>query len=192
MSEANEVYLVLKPGVTRADFASAAADAGLAFFQELPGDGNREAYQQMWGWPNLEHPTAGVYYLESPLYGFPYVVVQGSELPLLAGKLTNRLAVYTRAELIDDAMNATEHNEKVHAINRLALVFVECEPAVLAIITNYILAGATPLLREAAVNAVGFRAWPQFRPLLEALAEQEKEANVRERAAAVLAAWPAQ
>jgi hypothetical protein len=191
MSE-EKVCLVLKPGVARADFARAAANAGFAFFEERPGDGDRVPYEQVWGWPNLECPTAGVYYHESPFVSFPYIVVAGSELPLLAGKLTDRLAIYTREELIDDAMNATEHNEQVHAINRLALGFVDFQPAVFAIITNSILAGATPLLREAAVNAVGFRAWPHFRPLLKALAEQEKEANVRERAAALLAVWPVQ
>lgn len=191
MSEVKEVCLVLKPGVTRADFAHAAADVGFAFSKEVPG-GNRVSYQQVWGWPNLERPTAGVYYLENPFLGFPYIVVQGSEVSLLGQKLTDRLAVYTRAELIDDAMNATEHNKQVQAINRLALGFVECEPAVLGILTNYILAGATPLLREVAVNAIGFRAWQQFRPLLQTLMEQEKEANVRERAVAILAAWPAQ
>src|SRR5262245_3263866 len=98
MSEA-KVCLVLKPGVTRADFAHAAADAGFAFFEERTGSGDTGPYEQVWGWPQLECPTAGVYYVESPLISSAYITVKGSELPLLARKLTDRLAVYTRAEL---------------------------------------------------------------------------------------------
>jgi hypothetical protein len=188
---ANKVCLVLKPGVGRADFERAAADAGFAFFETRPGDGDRVGYEQVWGWPNLDRPTAGVYYIESPFVSFPYIVVKGSELPLLTGKLTDRLPVYSRAELIDDAMNATAHDDQVRAINRLALGFVECEPAVFGIMMNSILAGATPLLREAAVNALGFNAWPQFRWVLEKLSAEDPAPNVRERAAALLAVWPA-
>src|SRR5262245_26558488 len=104
MSEA-KVCLVLKPGVARAGFVHAARDAGFAFFEERAGDGDRVAYEQVWAWPDLERPTAGAYYIESPFVSFPYLVVKGSDLPLLAKKLTDRLAVFTPAELIDDAMN---------------------------------------------------------------------------------------
>lgn len=187
---ANKVSLILKPGVTRADFERAATDAGFAHFETRPGDGDRAAYEQVWAWPDLARPHAAIHYIESPFVSFPYVVVRGSEVPELAAKLTDRLPTYSRAELIDDAMSATEHDEQVYAINRLAVGFPTCEPAVLGILTNYILAGATPLLREAAVNALGFHAWPEVKWLVAKLAAEDPHDNVRAHAAALLAAWP--
>jgi hypothetical protein len=188
MSEA-KVVLILKPGVTRAHFERAATDAGFAHFETRPGDGAR-AYEQVWAWPHLERPHAAVHYLETELVHFPYVVVRGSEVPELAAKLTDRLPTYSRAELIDDAMNATEHDQQVYALNRLAVGFPKSEPAVFGIMMNFILGGATPLLREAAVNALGFHAWPEVKWLVEKIAAEDPHDNVRERAAALLAAWP--
>lgn len=185
---ANKVVLILKPGATRAHFERAATDAGFAHFETRPGD-NR-AYEQVWAWPHLERPHAAVHYLETDLVSFRYVVVRGSEVPELAAKLTDRLPTYSRAELIDDAMSATEHDQQVYAINRLAVGFPTCEPAVLGIITNYILAGATPLVREAAVNALGFHAWPEVKWLVAKIAAEDPHDNVRARAAALLAVWP--
>jgi hypothetical protein len=187
---ANKIVLILKPGVTRAHYERAATDAGFAHFETRPGDGDRAAHEQVWAWPDLERPHAAVHYLESPLVSFAYVVVRGSEVPELAARLTDRLPIYSRAELIDDAMNALTHDEQVYAINRLAVGFPQCEPAALGVLTNYILAGATPLLREAAVNALGFHGWPEVKWLVAKLAAEDPADNVRARAAALLAAWP--
>jgi hypothetical protein len=189
MADAQEVCVVLREGVTRADFEQAATASGLVHFETRPG-GERAAYEQVWAWPDVDHPTAGVNYLESPFVSFPYLVVHGYEVPLLVGKLTAQLAAYTPGQLIDEAMQASTHDDQVHAVNRLAIGFVECNLAVLGIIMTFVFQAENPLLREAVVNAMGFRAWPQFRPLLERLAAEDPAENVRTHAARILAHWP--
>jgi hypothetical protein len=180
---------VLREGVTRSDFEQAAVASGLVHFANRPG-GDRSGYEQVWAWPNVEHPTTGVNYIESPFVSFLYLVVHGCEVPLLVGKLTERLASYTASELLDGALQASTHDDQVRALNRLAIGFVEFDPAVLGIILDYVSRADNPLLREATVNAMGFRAWPQFRPILERLAAEDPVENVREHAARILARWP--
>jgi len=190
MSRPNSVCLVLHQHVTRADFEKAAAEGEFVHFETRPGDGNRVGYQQTWAWPNVEQPTTGVFYIESPLVSFHYIVVEGAD-PVLVDRLTSRLAVYTPELLLDGARYASAHDDQVQAINRMAIGFVNYNPAVFTIIETYATKSQNPLLREAAVNATGFRVWPQFRPLLERISAEDPDEGVRKHAAAMLSYIPA-
>jgi hypothetical protein len=129
-------------------------------------------------------------YIEDPISCLSYVVVRGADVPNLVSKLAECLPAFTPAELLSDALEATEHNDQVRAINRLAIGNREWDPAVSTIITIFATEAQNPILREAAVNAMGFRAWPEYRRVLERIAVEDPAENVRQHAANLLAHWP--
>jgi hypothetical protein len=190
MSRATQECLILRPQVTRADVEAGLAAAGLAHFATHPADRDLRAYAQVWVTPSVAAPTAGVHYYEDPIPNFPYLVVSGANFQDLAARVAERVATFTRDELLDGALDAAAHNDQVRAINRLAIGFVEFDPAVWTIIATFAREAQNPLLREAAVNSVAFRAWPHYRPLLERIVVDDPSENVRQRAALLLAHWP--
>jgi hypothetical protein len=192
MSRANEVCLILHPSVTRADFEKAARDSGFVHFATHPRGGDQRAYEQVWLTPNVVAPTEDVHYIEDSIPNFPYLVVGGVDPSRLAARLAERISVYTPDELLNSALDASTHNDQVRAINRLAIGFVNFDPTAYTIIMTFALQAQNPVLREAAVNAIAFRAWPHFRPLLERIVAEDPAENVRRKAALLLAHWPTQ
>lgn len=190
MSKANDVCLILHSGVTRADFEKAAADSGFVHFATHPIGSGQRAYEQVWVTPNVVAPTTGVHYFEDPIPNFPYLVVSGADVHHIASLLAERLPVYTPDELLNSALDASTHNDQVRAINRLAIGFVNFDPSAYTIIMTFALQAQNPLLREAAVNSIAYRAWPHFRPLLERIVAEDPAENVRRKATLLLAHWP--
>jgi hypothetical protein len=185
-----QVCAILRRGPTRADFEAAAAGLGFVHVETYPGDNDKVGYEQLWARPNATTPTAAVNYVESPLAGFHYLIVRGVDFPRTVVEFAGRLPLFTQDELLDEALHATAHDDQVLAINGLAIGFIEPDPVVVTVIRLYATEAANPLLREAAVNAMGFRAWPAFRPLLERIVGTDPAENVRQRAAKLLAHWP--
>lgn len=162
----------------------------MPIFETHPSDGDRLAYEEVWVTPNADAPIAAVNYVEDPISNLRYLVVSGSDVPGAASGFAGLLPIYTSDELLHDALHATAHNDQVRAINRLAIGFAEFDPNVFVIIGTFATKAENPLLREAAVNAIGFRAWPEFREGLKVIAAEDPAENVRRRASMLLSVWP--
>jgi hypothetical protein len=186
MNEPNKLCLVLRPEVTRAEFEVAATDLGFEHHRTNPGDGSRIDYEQVWAIPSVESATAAVHYLESVFAPIHSLIIRGADVLRLAERLAARLPTFTHDQLVGDALHATDHNDQVRAINRLAVGFVDFDPTVFTIISTFATKAESPLLRAAAVNAAGFRAWPQFRSMLEAVATEDLDGSVRRHAAEII------
>jgi hypothetical protein len=194
------VYRVLYPHVTQGDFERAATVLGFLRFETRPGDEKRVAYEQVWAFPDR---TTAVNYVESPLAGVHYFNLRGARVPHFTTELTRRVQARSPEELLASAVGPMPHDEYVKALNRmpdgehiwalnrLAITFPAYDPAVFAIFEAYATKAPSPHLRRSAVNAMGFRLWPQFRPLLEQIIAEDPDESVREHAKAILAHVPA-
>jgi hypothetical protein len=194
------VFRVLYPHVTRADFERAATVLGFLRFETRPGDGKRVAYEQVWALPDR---TTAVNYLEDPLAGLHYFNLRGARVPHFTTELMRRVQARSPEEVLADAvgpmptdeyvtaLNRMPEGEHIKALSRLAITFRAYDPDVLAIFEAYATKAPSPVLRHAAVNAMGFCLWPQIRTLLEQISAEDPAANVREHARAILAHVPA-
>ena len=192
MSQVNQMCVILHPDATRADFEQAARELGFIHAETYPTDGDHLAHEELWAKPNAVAAIAAANYLEDPVSNLRYLILRSADSARLAAEFTARVPAFTHEELVDHALHATEHEDQVRAINRLAIGFINFDPTVFTIIGAFAMRAENPLLREAAVNATGFRAWPQFRPMLEVLAQQDAAENVCNRASRLLAHWPTQ
>lgn len=175
--------LVLYPHLTRADVERVAAELGLVRHSVRPGDGVRQAYEQVWA---TDDRATAVNYLEDPLVSLSYLSIRGADRDKLASKFARKMETYDPEWALELAAGAVKPETQLEAISRLAVIFPSHDPAAFEVFKAYATAAPNPVLREAAVNAMAYRAWPEFLPLLEQIAREDPSDNVRMRANEIL------
>lgn len=176
-------YRVLHPSVERGKFEQLAREIGLVQHKVWEGDGKTQAYDQVWV---SEDQANAVHYVEDPFTGTKFVNMIGARSRSLLHWL-EALPHFTREELIELAEAPSTHDEKVDVLHRLAVATPEYDPEVFSIFDRATRLPDAPLLREAAVNALAYHAWPELAPLLERLIDSDPDEKVRARAARLLA-----
>ncbi len=180
-----EEFSVLNPIVKREDFERVASELGLVRDHVRSGDGQKEPYEQVWA--NEEQSTA-VHYVEDPISGTHYLWVRGEDTPELIVDLRNRLLSFDPEELIELAHEAKTHDDRVKAVFRLAVTFPRFEPDVFDVFEAYVTHKPDPLLRRATLNAIAYCGWPESIPLLERVAKEDEDEQVRQTAQRLLPA----
>ncbi|NMO21846.1 HEAT repeat domain-containing protein [Pyxidicoccus fallax] len=176
-------YVVLKPGVKRQEFEQAALAVGLVKHREREGDGQKESYQQIWATQDEEN---SVHYVEDPLSGTTFFSIRGPKQQSLVFELARRVWAFAPEELIELAQEAETHDEQVKAVFRLAVANPRYQPDVFNVFSVYATKPPNPLLRAATLNAIGYRCWPECIPLLEGVARDDADAQVRQTAERLL------
>lgn len=182
------VHRVLRGGVTRELFEETAAELGLVKQNTWEPKGEREAYEQVWTTPDK---TRAINYVEDPFTAMRYVHFRGPELEDFIEEFTNKLATYWPDELIERAYTTEEHDEYARNLYRLAITFAEYDPEVFAIFEGVANEAPHPKLRLAALDALAFRTWPQSRAVVERVAREEKDEEVKQSAQRLLTLWDA-
>ena len=180
----NIICFVLKPGVGREEVAAAARKVGLVLASQLEGDDfQRLSYEEAWTSAN---DLASMNYIESQLLNVSYLVFRGEKAPIIIDQILAILPAYTHPEVLDLARQAGTRNDQVRGLYRLAVMFPNFQQDAFDIFAAFATQAQTALLREAAVDAMAYRAWPQFIPLLEKILASDVADNVRQRAEDVL------
>jgi hypothetical protein len=181
-------YRVLDEGVTRASFGEAATGLGLSQANVFEPDGD-SGYEEVWA---NEARTGALNYIEDPVTGEKYIAASGSDADDLIAGLTRKIHLYSPDELVEEAYSSEAgHNDRVANLFRLALTFPEHDKDVYAIFENYVTKAPHPKLRTAALDAIGLHAWTELRPIVEKVAREDQDPEVREYATAVLERWTA-
>ncbi|WP_437733123.1 HEAT repeat domain-containing protein [Sorangium sp. So ce1335] len=184
--KAAEKYVLLKPSATHEELADAARLHGWVLHRagdrEAPMRGREEV------WATSDSLTA-IHYVEDGLTDERYLWVRGANLDQVVTQLRRALLAYDEGELIDLADEEEEHNERVKAIIRVGLVFSRYNGEVLALYRRY-LSDKDPLLRQATLFAIGCRALPEARGLVEHVADNDEDAETRAVARRMLAVYP--
>jgi hypothetical protein len=156
---------------------------------EAPGDPERYVSKHtIW----LTPTTITLDYEEEYVSQHAYAYYRGRDLeaiPELVGKLEDALHPWTREELLSAVSNSRTGPERARAVMRAALgAPLEFDQEFFEAVKSCMEAHDAPL-RNAAAFAAGSASWPQFRPLLERIASQDPEMEVREMAQGVLRAY---
>ena len=189
MADANDenAHRVLD-GVTREEFAEAAAELRLAKHQTWEPKTEREAYEEVWTTPDKR---SAVNYVEDPISGMSYVHFRGPEAEGLLEGLSDKLATFWPEELVERAEVMEDDPEELIAnLYRLAITFPAYDEAVFSIFEAA--AGEQDArMRLAVLDALAYRRWPEGRELVERLAREDDDAEVRGQAARTLTLWDA-
>jgi len=180
---AHVVCFVLKPGVNRERIRAVAARAGLALANRIEGDGSRLSYEEAWAMPDR---MTAVNYVEDPIVNLAYLVFRGENIDDLIGKLIPELPAFTHREALDMAKTGQTRNDQVRALYRIAVMFPEYNAEAFEVMREYSTKAQDPVLREAAVDAMVYRCWPEFIGLLEHIERNDPDKNVRQRASEIL------
>lgn len=173
---ANDLYRVLRPDITRETFAKAATAVGLTKHSTLEGDGHKVAYEEIWVTPDQKN---AVRFVDDPLTGTKFLRGQGPRRASYVRELQTKVKTYPPEEIIEQAQDAKQHDEQVQAIFRVAVTFPQFEPTAFEVFRAYATRAEDPVLRRATLNAMAYRSWKEFIPLMEEVADKDPDDEVR-------------
>lgn len=180
------VFRVLDDDVTRDDFAEAARELSLVSERVFENE-EEEDYEEVW--VNAERSGA-VHYVEDSFTDLRYISLHGDAGPRLLEDLRRKVAIRSPQALLEAARDTrSDPNELASNLFRIATTFSDYDPDVHEIFGRYATAAPYPRLRAAALDAIGLRAWEELRPIVETVAREDPDPEVREHAKAVLDRW---
>jgi hypothetical protein len=177
----SDIFAVIGPGTTREKFTAAATVLGLEKHSTLEGDGDKVAEEEIWVTPDKQN---AIRWVEDPLLGLTFLRFQGPLRQRLVRDL--KVKMHPPEEVIEMAQRAKKHDSQVDAIARLAITFPDYDEEAFALFVRY-LQMQHPLLRRATLNAMGYRCWAEFIPLMEHVAQSDPAEEVRKTAERLLA-----
>ncbi|NUM57703.1 MAG: HEAT repeat domain-containing protein [Bdellovibrionaceae bacterium] len=175
--------IVLMPEVARTEVQSALALLGLTHHHTWEQDAAGEGYEEVW--TNSARDIA-VNYVESRLFNVAYLTIRGERSDALCADIEIMLRVFSPSELLDAVRAGKTHNERVQALSKLAAMFPSYDEQTYRVFVAAATQHENTLLQEAAINAMGYRGWPQYIPVLEAIAAGDPSESVRNRAVLTL------
>jgi hypothetical protein len=181
-------YRVLEERVGRDDFARYARALGFSHHDTWESGGPREPYEEAWANPDR---TEAINYVEDPVSQQHYLTLRAADSDALADKVAGTIPVLDPEELIADSYRELPHDTHVTNLFRLAITFADADPEVTEIFRLFATEPANPLMRLAALEALGYRAFPEHRDIVAQVAEHDPDETVRAHAREVLGRWPA-
>lgn len=182
-------------------------------FRKMPSEGDAERLANAMGWPVRGEipadyargiprevqwsagPAITLHYLEDDLSGNAYLVVSGDRKEIAeatAGIAEQHLAAFfSYEELLDSISKARKEPEKCRALVRAALGAPREFDDRLFEIVRISLRDKSPAVRESAIWATSYAAWPQFRGLLEDVVAHDHNQHVHDTAEGMLGAFDA-
>jgi hypothetical protein len=175
-------FLVLREETTHENFAIVAKKLGWLKSETYLGDSKKEPFEEIW---TTTDQTSSIHYVDEPTMGTRYLWVRGRQLSEIIFDIYRQIPAYEPDELIESAIAAKEHNEVVDSLFRIAVGFANYDRDAFRVFEAY-LTDANALLREATVQALAFRLWPQSIERLKKVATEDSSENVRQFAQTIV------
>lgn len=177
--------IVIEDRVTRWKVSCFAVDRGLVFYDKVPeSDANPEEII----WISRDGATR-LHRLDDRFAGVAYLVVDGADEASLAADAIDELDGLSLATLLAALAVDADAARSFPVIASLGVLAPPSfDPRVFDHFSR-LLADEDPALRSKALTAAAYPTWPEFLPLLEAMASEDPDPEVRERAAVALAAF---
>lgn len=156
---------------------------------DRPSNGPKGAYEQIW--VTADHGTA-IHYMADPTPKERFVVIYGRGTGDVAFQMgAAQLDIRTRDEVFDQALTADSDPERITAAWQLAVVTKVYDEDVLDLLKS-LYYDASDDVREAVINAIGYRGWSESREFLERVASEDPSVDLRQNASAIVEArWGA-
>jgi hypothetical protein len=171
-----------KPGVSRDDASHAARRNGWQYHDLFLADGE-QPFEKVW----LNEPgDTSIHWIEDPILDLDYFVVQGAHQGEIADELREDFPTYSRDELRAGLDDAQDWPAFLLALQRAAAA---APPAYDPEIAGWFDRGfghEEPAVRKMAAILTSYPGWPELRPALERLGDDE-DAEVRSVAQSMLA-----
>jgi len=180
----DSIFRVLEDGTPRAEVSDALTRLGYSLRKTWPGN-DESAYEEAWATPD---EGSAVNYAEDPITLANYVAIRGATPDLVLMKVADLLPTLAPEEVIEALMTATSDDAQVRGLYRLAVTFPELDDTAKEIFEQFSTNAPEERLRDAAVNAIGYRAWPELIPLLEHVEARDPSDAVRASARRILPA----
>jgi len=157
----------------------------LRMFVELPdGIPSHDTFERVF--KLMDKKAFAIHFIDDPISGARFLWVRGPALDEVLFEIVRRLPAYDQEELLAMAAEAKNRDEAVDALFKIGVGFPNFDSRALRVFEVY-LTHPTPLLREATVQAVAYRLWPEGMKLLEKVAQEDPDKGVREFARDILA-----
>jgi hypothetical protein len=180
--QALEQVLVLHEDIEFSYFVKVAKGLGFIKYKTYAGDNNTKPFEEVWTTQNKKN---AIHYVDDPISGTQFIWVRGPQLSEILFELDGRLPTYEPNELIEMLTEADNNNDLVDALFRISVGFPKFDIKVFQIFEKYI-AHPSPLIREATVQAIAYRLWPEGEELIKKVYNNDVDKNVREFAKSIL------
>lgn len=179
------VVFLLGERTPHAEFERVARGYGWVVHEDRPAGAANLPYEQIW--VTTDRGTA-IHYLDDPTPAERFLVVYGPDAGDVAFDLGMSCDITTSEDVLDHARQASTDAERATLAWRLAVVSKLFDADAMAWLTDAYRNGSE-LVRHAVINGVGYRGWEEALPFLEEISQSDPSAELRENAAAIVAAW---
>jgi hypothetical protein len=149
-------------------------------------NGPKGVYEQIW--VTADHSTA-IHYMADPTPKERFVVIYGGGTEDVAFQMgASQLDIRTRDDIFDQALMADSDPERITAAWQLAVVAKVYDEGVLDLLKS-LYDGASDAVREAVINSIGYRGWPESREFLERVVSEDPSSDLRRNALDIVTVW---
>jgi AcrR family transcriptional regulator len=167
------------------EFAEFARGRSWVLREDRPGSGPKDVHEQVWATPDQ---GTVIHYMVDPKVKERFLVIYGRGTGDVAFQIgAAKLEVRDRDDIVDEALVADSDSQRVAAAWRLGIVAKAYDEAVLDLLKS-LYDGASDDVREAVINATGYRGWPESREFLERVAATDPSADLRRNALEIVEA----
>lgn len=176
-------FIVLEEDISHEDFLELAEAQGWNHYRTYRPEIEKDRFEEIWLTPDEKN---AIHFIDDPITGTRHIWARGSNLKEILFKIQRWLPAYEPEELIQMAVEADKPDEAIDALFRIAVAFPNFNEAAMGIFKQY-LSHPSKLIRKATVQAIVYRAWPEEISLLEKVADEDVDEEVREFAKILLA-----
>jgi hypothetical protein len=174
-----EECIVLHESVSRAEMISIAYKRSWCFAKATTDEKDvvREViYETM-------KTKSRIHYIIEKVKDLPYLIVRGEEIESAIGGIHTTLPTYSKSDIIDMIQSPKSCEEYIKGILYLGLQgkFKECDAEVVNTFKQ-ILKSEYVQIRSDAIIAASYTGWAEFQDLVEPLAKNDPDVNVRKTA----------
>jgi hypothetical protein len=183
MSQEGEILVFHKDyNVGHEDFVRVSQSyLGLVHHETLLATEEKKMFEDVWFTPD---GSSAVSFVDDHYMDCQYLWVRGSQTPELVSKIYGYLPSQEAEEILEDLAAAHNDEEGISAILKLGVACLTCErdPRLIRAFEFCLEEPPTPNpgFRRATIQAIAYSMWPENRPVLERVAQNDPDEGVRE------------
>ena len=180
--KAQKARFLLKESVSEDEIYTAALNNDWLWWDKtLSSEDN--PYEVVW---ITDDEQKTIHYIEDHLINLRYLVAQGNDVEQLVEQIHSSLATYNKEEIRQLVEKATTRDEQVSAIYQVGIAAYQDYDSDFFELFKIGLSNPDAEVRKAAILAVGYVGWSEFREILQHLKTDDPDLTVRERASIML------
>lgn len=182
--KSSHVRVALKENVSESDFDQIALKYRWLWLEDVPRT-PEQPYEII---RTTRSNKTSIHYFDDHLINARYIIVDGveEEAHNVYEKLCSELDIYKYEDVEYLLNNAANPESYIHAIYRVAISAPSTyEPSYFRLFEK-VLAFPNSKVRDAAILAIGYVGWPEFRQILQQMEKTDTDSTVRESAAIML------